>query len=77
MNKKKVLKIILILSVIPFIVILIIGVKNAFCGYTLFFNTSYGVQALIDTCVIYGFVFSCCFPVLPICLVYQIISFIF
>ena len=72
MNKKRIFKIILIITSIPFITIFILGLWNAFFGFTFFLSTSYGIEAFFDTCFILGWLL-CVFPVLPVCLLYQII----
>ena len=69
--KDKVLKIILIISSLPFIGLLLIGIYSMFFGFTFFFSTSYGIEAFLGSIFIIGWLL-CIIPVLPICLIYQI-----
>ncbi|MDE6519135.1 MAG: hypothetical protein K2K91_01560 [Ruminococcus sp.] len=69
--KKKIPKIILILSFIPYAFVLLYGVYSAFFGFE-FFATSYGFQGFSDSIIIMT-ILLCYFPVIPICLIYQLV----
>lgn len=69
---KKALKTLLILSFAPYVFLLGCGIYSAFAGFGFFFSTSYGFDAFRDCIVFMGFLL-CWYPVIPICLIYQII----
>lgn len=69
--KNKVLKIILIASFLPYVWILICGIYSIFSGFTFLFTTSYGFTAFVD-CICVMALVLCVYPVLPICLIYQL-----
>ncbi len=69
--KDKVLKIIFIISFIPYIGLLIYGIYSMIFGFTFIFSTSYGIEAFLDSIFILGLLL-CVYPILPICLIYQI-----
>lgn len=69
--KKKITKIILILSFMPYAFILLYGVYCAFFGFD-FFSTSYGFDALTNSIFIMTLLL-CYYPVIPICLIYQLV----
>lgn len=70
--KKKIPKIILILSFLPYVFILLYGVYSAIFGFGFLFSTSYGFDALIDSIFIMT-ILLCCYPVIPICIIYQLV----
>lgn len=74
------LKIIFLISFVPYILLLIPACYNAVFGYydaPLLpggaSQTYYGFEAVKYTIFWYGFIFSIIIPVFPICVVYQII----
>ncbi|MDE7098241.1 MAG: DUF4407 domain-containing protein, partial [Ruminococcus sp.] len=67
--KKKIPKIILILSFAPYAFVLLYGVYSAFAGFT-FFSTVYGFEAFVGT-IILALWILCSIPVIPVCLIYQ------
>lgn len=71
MKKDKVLKIVLWISFLPYVWLLVYGIYSFFNGFTFIFSTSYGFTALYESIVIMGIIL-CMYPVLPICLIYQL-----
>ncbi|MDE7364413.1 MAG: hypothetical protein K2N27_05955 [Ruminococcus sp.] len=67
--KKKIPKIILILSFVLYAFVLLYGVYSAFAGFT-FFSTVYGVEAFVGA-IILALWILCSIPVIPVCLIYQ------
>lgn len=67
--KKKIPKIILILSFAPYTLVLIYGVYSAFASLT-FISTVYGFEAFFGA-VILALWILCSIPVIPVCLIYQ------
>ena len=72
--KNKVLKVLFIISFLPALLILILGIYSIFHGsYTFFGNRLYGLDGFLDVILWVGFVLcTCVIPVLPICLFFQI-----
>lgn len=70
--KKIILKIILILSFAPYVFCLGYGIYSAIFGFRFLFSTSYGFDAFMSSIVLTVF-FLCCYPVIPICLIYQLV----
>ena len=61
------------LSFVPFLLILAMSIYFAITGFR-FFSTTYGLKAIHDTFVIYGYyVFGVIIPVLPFCLFWQVL----
>lgn len=76
-SKVKATKIILILSFIPYIFLLFYSIYSSICGFTFFYQTSYGFEGFSDSIVIMGFLLCVYYPIIPVCLLYQIIYLIF
>ena len=70
--KKKIFKIILILSFAPYAFCLLYGMYSAFNGFTFFFSTSYGFEAFRDSTLL-TLLMLCYFPIIPPCLIYQLV----
>ena len=70
--KKKIPKIILILSFAPYIFCLLYGICSAIFGFGFIFSTSYGFDAFMSSIVLMGLLL-CYYPVIPICLIYQLV----
>ena len=80
--KRKVLKIIFWLSFAPYLFLIVYSIYHAIFGYdmyTLIFReyirTIYGWEAFLNVFVWNAFIL-CVYPVLPVCLLYQVIYFI-
>ena len=72
--KDKVLKVLFIISFLPALLILILGIVSISHGsYTFFGGRIYGFDGFLDTIFWLGYVlFTCIIPLLPICLFFQI-----
>ncbi|MDE6519134.1 MAG: hypothetical protein K2K91_01555 [Ruminococcus sp.] len=70
--KNKIPKIILILSFAPYVFVLLYGVCSAFFGFGFIFVTSYGFNAFTNG-IIFMTLLLCYYPVIPICLIYQLV----
>ncbi len=82
MNKKKILRIVLCLSFIPYLFLIVYSLYHAIYGYDLntwilpqYIRTIYGWDAFSEV-FIWTALVLCVVPILPICLLYQIIYFI-
>lgn len=61
------------LSFVPFLLILGMSIYFAITGFR-FFSTTYGLKAIHDTFLIYGYyVFGVIIPVFPICIFWQVL----
>jgi len=69
--KKQRAKIVLWISLLPYVVLIVMGIWHAFFGFTFFSATYYGWEGFINSIFILGW--ACCviYPVLPVCLIYQ------
>ncbi len=70
MRKGKIAKIIFLISLMPYLILLLFGLWSTVFGFSWFFSTSYGIDAFISSIFVYGYLFS---PILLICIVYQAI----
>ncbi|MDE7363857.1 MAG: hypothetical protein K2N27_03060 [Ruminococcus sp.] len=70
--KKKIPKIILILSFAPYVFVLLFSMYSAICGFTFFESTSYGFEAFTDSIVVISYLL-CCYHIIPPCLIYQLV----
>lgn len=70
--KQKMPKILFILSFIPYLLILIIGIKCAFNGITFIFNKVYGWEGFVLGVFSMLITFTLYIPIIPICLIFQI-----
>ncbi|MDE5570385.1 MAG: hypothetical protein K2J47_06245 [Ruminococcus sp.] len=70
--KKIIPKIILILSFAPYVFCLGYGIYSAIFGFGFLFSTSYGFDAFQSSIIIMT-ILLCCYPVIPICLIYQLV----
>ena len=50
-------KILLFIGMLPFLIVLGMGVFNSIFGFTFMFDTSYGINAFLDTLLIITFLF--------------------
>jgi len=82
MNKKKILRIVLWLSFIPYLFLIVYSLYHAIFGYDVYtmilpqyVRTIYGWDAFSEVFVWTALVL-CFIPILPICFLYQIIYFI-
>lgn len=69
---QKTARIFLWISFVPAVLILLYGVYCAFAGFD-FFSTSYGIEGFTSSIVIMLWVFGLIIPILPVCVIYQII----
>lgn len=61
------------LSFVPFVLILMFSIYSAVTGFRLF-HTTYGLKAIHDTLLIYGYnIFCIIIPVFPVCLFWQVL----
>ena len=79
MNKNKVFKIVFYISFITYIVLLLISIYHAINGYDVYtwilpeyVKTIYGMEAFLES-LIWNGLRLCYIPLLPICLILQII----
>ncbi|MDE7364414.1 MAG: hypothetical protein K2N27_05960, partial [Ruminococcus sp.] len=72
--KKKIPTIILILSFAPYVFCLGYGIYSMFNGFGLglLFSKSYGFDAFMGSTILM-IVFLCYYPVIPICIIYQLV----
>lgn len=82
MKKNKILKVMLYISFLPYITILLISIYHAIWGYDVYtwilpeyVETIYGIEAFLETMVL-NILRLWYIPVLPICLIFQIICII-
>lgn len=71
--KKRIFKIILWISRLPYVILFVMGIWHAFFGFTFFSATYTGWEGFVNSVFILGW--ACCviYPVLPVCLLYQIV----
>ena len=79
MNKKKIFKIIFIISFLPYILLMLLAIDAAIYGYDIYtwfgnqyIRTIYGVEAFKEIVIWVG-LSMCAIPVLPTALIIQII----
>lgn len=82
MNKKKILRIVLWLSFVPYLFLIVYSLYHAIFGYDVYtmilpqyLRTIYGWDAFWEVFV-WTALALCFIPIIPICLLYQIIYFI-
>lgn len=82
MDKNKILKLILYISFIPYIALLVVSFYYALNGFDVYtwilptyVKTIYGMEAFLET-LIWNGLKLCYIPILPVCLIFQIIYFI-
>lgn len=80
MNKKKIFKIIFVLSFLPYIILVLISIYYACFGYDVYtwilaeyVRTIYGMDAFIETLFWNSLMLCLYIPILPIVVIYQII----
>ena len=77
-NKRRIAKIIFILSFLPYIILLLISLYHAIFGNNVYaflggyIRTDYGITAFLDT-LVWNALGLCFIPVLPTVAIYQII----
>ena len=73
MNKKRIAKIALWISLLPYVILPLTGIWHAIFGFTFFAATYTGWEGFTNSVFILGW--ACCviYPVLPVCLLYQIV----
>jgi len=71
--KKRIFKIMFWISLLPYVILLVLGIWHAFFGFTFFSATYTGWEGFVNSVFILGW--ACCviYPVLPVCLLYQIV----
>ena len=72
-KKAIVAKVFLWISILPYAYIIIHSVISAFVGGGTGFKTSYGVEAFLSTLVVLALYLTVLIPILPVCLIYQVI----
>lgn len=82
MKKRKIYKIIFIISFLPYIVLLLISLYYAIFGYNIYtlilptyVKTIYGIEAFVEA-LFWNSLGLFFIPILPICIIYQLIYFI-
>jgi len=75
--KKRIFKIMFWISLLPYVILLVMGIWHAFFGFTFFSATYTGWEGFVNSVFILGW--ACCviYPVLPVCLLYQMIFLIY
>lgn len=73
--KKTISKILLLISLTPYIFLLGYGVYSMVFGFGFLGSYTYGLEAFADSIFIMG-VILCIYPVIPLCAIYQLIYFI-
>ena len=71
MNKK--LKIILIVSFVPYILVLLCGILCAIHGVTFIYNEVYGTDAFILGVMALGALLVFYVPIIPVCAIFQVV----
>lgn len=79
LKKKRIYKILFIVSFLPYIILLAISLYHAIFGYDVYtlilptyVKTIYGIEAFVST-LFWNALALCFIPIIPICLLYQII----
>lgn len=70
--KKKIPKIIFIISFLPYLFILLYGIFHAFAGVSFFNSTGYGFEAFIITIFFMLYIFTLEIPIIPICVIFEV-----
>lgn len=70
--KNKILKFLFIISFLPYLFIIINGIFNALAGTIFIFDKIYGFDALLLTIIFTLYTLTLEFPLIPICLIFQI-----
>ena len=70
--KDKILKVLFIISILPYIVILFLGINAAFSGSNFLGSTTYGWSAFSFIVLILVVILALRVPIIPICLIFQI-----
>ena len=75
--KKRIANIAFWVSLLPYGVLLVMGIWHAFFGFTFFSATYTGWEGFVNSVFILGW--ACCVicPVLPVCLLYQMIYIVY
>ncbi len=80
MKKEKINKILLIISFLPYVLLILISLYHSVFGYDVYtlilptyVKTIYGMEAFLST-LSWNALLLCFIPILPICLLYQIIN---
>lgn len=71
-KKDKVLKVIFIISIIPYIMIFLEAIWNSFFGLSWFYSASYGIDAFVETILLSGFLMIFFWPIVPYQIFYLI-----
>lgn len=69
LNKEKILKVLLIVSFLPYIILLLVAIYNSVCGCTFMFSTCYGLDAFMLIVIVYVYMYC---PVFLIAFAYEI-----
>jgi hypothetical protein len=79
LKKEKIYKILLVISFLPYVLLILISLYHSIFGYDVYtlilptyVKTIYGMEAFIST-LSWNALLLCFLPILPICLLYQII----
>lgn len=76
MKRDKILKILMIVSLLPYIGLLLYGVWCMIFGFTFFFETCYGIEAFFSSIIIGGLILWVDM-IIPVCLIYQLFYIIY
>ena len=68
----KLSKKILILSFIPYLLILLYGIISIFTGISFFYSTTYGSWAFVIGVIAVSYALTFMVPIIPVCMIYQI-----
>ena len=71
--KQKIFKIILILSFLPIVVTLLYGICTIFTGFNFFWSQVNGLKAFYACTGTMLVIFIIAFPLIPLCILYEII----
>lgn len=74
--KKNLSKIILIITFIPYALLIIYAIYSAFTGVGFMDSTTYGIDAFFTALFLLTIIFFSYIPILPICIVYQLSYFV-
>jgi len=72
--KRKIAKVFLWISLLPYALLIFNSVGAAINGYSLMFSEkTYGFEAFFDSLVLAGYLMIVGAPILPICFIYQMV----
>lgn len=75
-HKKTILKVLFLITFLPYVFLLGVSTLSIFTGFTFMTNTHYGFQAFSDSFVIWGLTL-CLMGIIPLCLIIQLVVLIY